>query len=105
MSPDPRQRSRWWMYRSSTQSAAQPDPARVASRAEHVADAVIAVPAPVNAASWDRLNPSVLGPNDDSDEDSSDEEVEEVVVLSEDEPEVQEMEMVGQAVVTVEGDR
>ena len=47
----------------------------------------------------------MLGPDDDSDKESSDKEVEEVVVLSDDEPEVPEVEMVGQAVAVVEGDR
>ncbi|KAE8797131.1 hypothetical protein D1007_27681 [Hordeum vulgare] len=74
----------------------------VASRVEHVTDAVVAIPAPVNVAYWDRLNPSVLGPNDDSDDESSNEEVEEFVFLSDGEPQVQ---MVGPVIVPVEGDR
>ncbi|KAE8769078.1 hypothetical protein D1007_59380 [Hordeum vulgare] len=46
-SNDPLQRARWWMYRSSTVPLL-PDIHRVASRAEHVSDVVVALAAPVN---------------------------------------------------------
>ena len=87
------------MYRSSTAAPAQPDAERVASRTEHVHDFVLALPAPVNATYWDRPGPSVLlAPDSDSDDESSDEEVPEVVLLSDDEPEVQIVAPVGAAV-------
>ena len=108
-SPDPRQRARWWMYRSSTTPPAA---------ADHVTDAVLALPAPINNAYWERRNPWVLGPSDDSDgessddessdddedepSDDSDDEVDEVVVLSDDEPEVQ---LLAPVLDAVEGDR
>ena len=100
-SPDPRQRARWWMYRSSTTPPAA---------ADHVTDAVLALPAPINNAYWERRNPWVLGPSDDSDGESSDDdedepsddEVDEVVVLSDDEPEVQ---LLAPVLDAVEGDR
>ena len=98
-SPDPRQRARWWMYRSST------TPPIVA---DDITDAVLALPAPINNAYWERRNPWELGPDSDSDAESessddydsdesdgysSDDEVDEVVVLSsdssDDEPDVQ----------------
>ncbi|KAI4991875.1 hypothetical protein ZWY2020_040261 [Hordeum vulgare] len=62
------------MYRSSTTSPAGKDPARVAYRVDHVTDAILALP------------------DDDSEVDScnnSDDEVEELVVLSDDMPDVQ----------------
>ena len=103
LSPDPSQRARWWMYRSSTTTPAEPDAERVAAKNEHVDDFVLALPAPVNATYWDRQGPSVLfGPDDDSDDESSDEEVPEVVVLSDDEPEVQ---MVAPGGAAVQGGR
>ena len=46
-SDDPRQRARWWMYRSATTQQPQPDPKRVWSRMERVHDVVLALPAPV----------------------------------------------------------
>ncbi|KAE8815321.1 hypothetical protein D1007_07287 [Hordeum vulgare] len=46
-SPDPAQRARWWMYRSSTMTPVQPDVGRVASRVEHVSNVVVALPAKV----------------------------------------------------------
>ena len=103
-SPDPRQRARWWMYRSSTTPPAA---------ADHVTDAVLALPAPLNNAYWERRNPWVLGPSDDSDgessdddedepSDDSDDEVDEVVVLSDDEPGVQ---LLAPVLDAVEGDR
>ena len=109
-SPDPRQRARWWMYRSSTTPPAA---------ADHVTDAVLALPAPINNAYWERRNPWVLGPSDDSDgessddessddessdepSDDSDDEVDEVVVLSDDEPELQ---LLAPVLDAVEGDR
>ena len=103
-SPDPRQRARWWMYRSSTTPPAS---------ADDVTKAVLAVPAPINNALW--RNPWVLGPSDDSEGESSDDEstddestddsddgVDEVVVLSDDEPELQ---MLAPVLDAVEGDR
>ncbi|KAI5010941.1 hypothetical protein ZWY2020_013078 [Hordeum vulgare] len=99
-SSDPRQRARWWMYRSST-TPPVPDVKHVASRAEHVSDVVVALPAPVNTSYWDRLHPSILlGPEDDSDDESSDD----FVVLSDDEEEA-EVDMVGSVVVAVESDK
>ena len=108
-SPDPRQRARWWMYRSYTTPPAA---------ADHVTDGVLALPAPINNAYWERRNPWVLGPSDDSDgestddessdddedepSDDSDDEVDEVVVLSDDEPELQ---MLAPILDAVEGDR
>ncbi|KAE8813478.1 hypothetical protein D1007_09298 [Hordeum vulgare] len=53
-SPDPRQRARWWMYRSSKMTPPQPDPTRLASRTEGVIDVVPAIPTPVNTTYWDR---------------------------------------------------
>ncbi|KAE8810385.1 MATE efflux family protein 3, chloroplastic [Hordeum vulgare] len=96
-SPDPRQHACWWMYRSCTTMPTGKDSARVAYRAKHVTDAVLALPAPINTAYWERRNPWVLGPDDDSevyssdysDDESSNDEVEELVVLSDDEPDVQ----------------
>ncbi|KAI4980702.1 hypothetical protein ZWY2020_021187 [Hordeum vulgare] len=76
---------RWWIYNSYTVSPTQPNQERVASRAEHVSDALIALPASVNTVFWDRLNPSVMGPDDDSNNEASDG----FVVLSDDEEEVQ----------------
>ena len=94
------------MYRSSTTPAAA---------ADHVTDAVLALPAPINNAYWERRNPWVLGPSDDSEgessddestddesTDDSDDEVDEVVVLSDDEPELQ---MLAPVLDAVEGDR
>ncbi|KAE8787771.1 hypothetical protein D1007_38239 [Hordeum vulgare] len=99
-STDPRQRARWWMYRSST-TPLVPDVERVASRAEHVSDAVVALPTPVNTRYWDRLHRSILlGPEDDSDDESSDD----FIVLFDDEEEA-ELEMVGSVVAAVEGDK
>ncbi|KAE8784698.1 hypothetical protein D1007_41694 [Hordeum vulgare] len=99
-SNDPRQRARWWMYRSST-TPPVPDNERVASRAEHVADVVIAMPVPINNRYWDRLHPSILlAPSDDSDDESSDA----FVVLSDDEEEA-EVEMLGSVVAAIEGDK
>jgi len=98
-SPDPRQRARWWMYRSSTTPPAATN---------DVTEAVLAVPAPINNALW--RNPWVLGPSNDSEgessddesTDDSDDEVDEVVVLSDDEPELQ---MLAPVLDAVEGDR
>ncbi|KAI4993152.1 hypothetical protein ZWY2020_007465 [Hordeum vulgare] len=99
-SNDPRQRARWWMYRSST-TPPVPDNERVASRAEHIADVIIAMPAPINNRYWDRLHPSILlAPSDDSDDESSDA----FVLLSDDEEEA-EVEMAGSVVAAVEGDK
>ncbi|KAI4973751.1 hypothetical protein ZWY2020_041532 [Hordeum vulgare] len=99
-SNDPLQRARWWMYRSST-TPPVPDNERAASRAEHVADVVIAMPAPINNRYWDRLHPSILlAPSDDSDDESFDA----FVVLSDDEEE-EEVEMLGSVVAAVEGDK
>ncbi|KAE8818639.1 hypothetical protein D1007_03785 [Hordeum vulgare] len=94
----PRQRARWWMYRSST-TPPLPDIDRVASRAEHVCDVVVSLPAPVNNRYSDRLHPSILlGPSDDSDDESSDD----FVVLCDDVEEA-EVEMVGSVVAAVKG--
>ncbi|KAI5020558.1 hypothetical protein ZWY2020_045446 [Hordeum vulgare] len=99
-SNDPLQRARWWMYRSSTVPPL-PDIHRVASRAEHVFDVVVALAAPVNNTYWERLRPEILlGPSDDSDDESSDD----FVDLSDDEEEV-DVEMVGVMVAAVEGDK
>ena len=59
-SDDPRQRARWWMYRSATTPSPHPDPFRVASRAQSVRGVVLALPAPVNTAYWDSFRPNVL---------------------------------------------
>ncbi|KAI5017437.1 hypothetical protein ZWY2020_042325 [Hordeum vulgare] len=93
-SQDPAQRASWWMYRSSTAPPAQPDQERVASRAEHVSDALLALPALVNTIS-DSLNLFVLGPDDEEDK---------FVVLSDDEAEA-EVEIVRSVVAAVEGDK
>ncbi|KAI4981217.1 hypothetical protein ZWY2020_021702 [Hordeum vulgare] len=85
-SPDPRQRARWWMYRSSKMTPPQPDPTRLASRTEGVIDVVPAIPTPVNTTYWDRKNPAVIFPYK-CEPSSGDKE--EVVVLSDDETEVQ----------------
>ncbi|KAE8815924.1 hypothetical protein D1007_06458 [Hordeum vulgare] len=105
-SNDPLQRARWWMYRSSTMPPL-PDIHRVASRAEHVSDVVVALPAPVNNTYWDHLHPEILlGLSDDSDNEhvSDDESSNDFVVLSDDEEEA-EVEMVGPVVAAVEGDK
>ena len=49
-SDDPRQRARWWMYRSATTPSSHPDPFRVSSRMQRVNDVVLTLPAPVNTA-------------------------------------------------------
>ncbi|KAI4997379.1 hypothetical protein ZWY2020_052721 [Hordeum vulgare] len=59
---DPRQRTRWWMYRSSKMMSPQPNPTRLASRTESVTDVVPIIPAPVNTTYWDRKNPTVIFP-------------------------------------------
>ncbi|KAI4988186.1 hypothetical protein ZWY2020_029816 [Hordeum vulgare] len=82
------------MYRSSTAPPAQADQERVASRIEHVSDALLALPTPVNTIS-DNLNLSILGPDDEGDK---------FGILSDDEAEA-EVEMVGSVVATVEGDK
>ncbi|KAE8807781.1 hypothetical protein D1007_15941 [Hordeum vulgare] len=108
LSPDPRQRSRWWMYRSSTTPPACKDPARVANRAEHVTDAVLALPAPINTAYWENRNPWVLRPDDDSDDDTSedsDDEVEELVVLSDEVEEEPIVQLLAPVIDVVEGDK
>mgnify|MGYP006951653731 CR=1 FL=1 len=46
-SDDPRQRARWWMYRSATTPQPQPDPKRMWSRMHRVRDVVLAMLAPV----------------------------------------------------------
>ncbi|KAE8782668.1 hypothetical protein D1007_43937 [Hordeum vulgare] len=105
-SNDSLQRARWWMYRSSTMSPL-PDIHRVASRAEHISDVVVALAAPVNNTYWERLHPEILlGPSDDSDDEhvSDDESSDDFVDLSDDEEEV-EVEMVGAVVAAVEGDK
>ncbi|KAI4999014.1 hypothetical protein ZWY2020_057474 [Hordeum vulgare] len=55
-SNDPLQQACWWMYRSSTMSPL-PDIHRVASRAEHVSDVVVALAATVNNTYWERCIP------------------------------------------------
>ncbi|KAI4986461.1 hypothetical protein ZWY2020_019091 [Hordeum vulgare] len=73
------------MYRSSTMPPL-PDIHRVASRAEHISDIVVALPAPVNNTYWNRLHPEILlGPSDDEEE--------------------AEVEMVGPVVAAIEGDK
>ncbi|KAI5016981.1 hypothetical protein ZWY2020_037359 [Hordeum vulgare] len=47
-STNPKQRARWWMYRSLRMTAPQPDPTRIASRTERVTDAVLALPVAVH---------------------------------------------------------
>ncbi|KAI4964429.1 hypothetical protein ZWY2020_005816 [Hordeum vulgare] len=47
-STNPKQRARWWMYRSSRMTAPQPDPTRLASRTERVTDAVLALPVAIH---------------------------------------------------------
>ncbi|KAI5005549.1 hypothetical protein ZWY2020_032792 [Hordeum vulgare] len=59
-SPDPRQRSRWWMYRSPKMTPPQPDPTCLASMTEGITDVVPAIPAPVNTTYWDQKNPTVI---------------------------------------------
>ncbi|KAE8804372.1 hypothetical protein D1007_19390 [Hordeum vulgare] len=61
-SPNPRQRSRWWMYPSSKMTSPQPDPTRLASRTEVVTDVVPAIPTPVNTTYRERKNPVVIFP-------------------------------------------
>jgi hypothetical protein len=123
-SDDPRQRTRWWMYWSTTAPPSQPDPTRVVSRTERVDDVILALPAPINTAYWDWFQPDLLLPDDVSDADSSsdseyaqldsdadsgyepesessDEEEVEVVVLSDDEPD--DVQMVAPAVDANEG--
>ncbi|KAI4969045.1 hypothetical protein ZWY2020_046375 [Hordeum vulgare] len=105
-SNDPLQRARWWMYRSSTVPPL-PDIHRVASRAEHVSDVVVALATPVNNTYWERLHPEILlGPSNDSDDEhvSDDESSDDFVELSDDEKEV-EVEMVGVVVAAVAGDK
>ena len=97
------------MYRSATEPR-QPDPLRVGSRTEHVHNVDLAVPAPVNTAYWDHYQPDRLGRDDVSEYISSKSEYDsgsdddsgyaadsswstgweepEVIVLSDDEPEV-----------------
>ena len=123
-SDDPRQRARWWMYRSATTPSPHPDPFRVASRMQRVDDVVLALPAPVNTAYWDRFKPDLLVHDDVSDvqpssedesysgdsdsgykadSESSGEEEIEVVVLSDDEPD--DVVMLPPVVAGNEGDR
>ncbi|KAE8774556.1 MATE efflux family protein 3, chloroplastic [Hordeum vulgare] len=106
-SPDPMQRARWWVYHSSTTPSVREDPGRVAYRAEHVTDVVLSLSAPINNAYWERRNSWVLGPNGDSKVDSSDDEsydddVEELVILSDDETDVQ---LLAPALDVVEGNK
>ena len=96
-SDDPRQRARWWMYRSATTPSPHPDPFRVASRMQRLDDVVLAVPAPVNTAYSDDESFS-----DDNDSDSA-EEVIEVVLLSDDEPD--DVVMLAPVVAGNKGDR
>ena len=96
-SDDPRQRARWWMYRSATTPSPHPDPFRVASRMQRVDDFVLALPAPVNTAYSDDESFS-----DDTDSDSAEEEIE-VVLLSDDEPD--DVVMLAPVVAGNEGDR
>ncbi|KAI5011949.1 hypothetical protein ZWY2020_024083 [Hordeum vulgare] len=98
--PDPRQRARWWMYRSSTTPPASEDPALVAYRAEHVTDAIPAVPAHINTAYWENRDPWVLRPDDDSDD-----EAEELVVLSDEVEEEPIMHVLAPIIDAVEGDK
>ena len=125
-SDDPRQRARWWMYRSATTPSPHPDPFRVASRMQRANDIVLALPMPVNTAYWDRFKPDLFvhddvsdvqsssndeSYSDDSDSDSgympdsesSGEEEIEVVVLSDDEPD--DVVMLAPVVAGNEGDR
>ncbi|KAE8799077.1 hypothetical protein D1007_25623 [Hordeum vulgare] len=105
-SNDPLQRARWWMYRSSTMPPLS-DIHRVASRAKHVSDVVVALPTPVNNTYWGRLHPEILlGPSDDSDDEhvSNDESSDDFIVFSDDEEEA-EVEMVGPVVFAVEGEK
>ncbi|KAE8767255.1 hypothetical protein D1007_61413 [Hordeum vulgare] len=98
----------------------QLDPTRLASRTEDIIEVVVALLAPVNTRYWDRFNPEVLLPNDnsedesldsndmdddsgyDQDSDSSCKQKEEVIVLFDNEPKVQ---MVSLAVAAEEGDK
>ncbi|KAI5010761.1 hypothetical protein ZWY2020_012898 [Hordeum vulgare] len=108
LSPDPRQRPRWWMYRSSTTPPGCKDLARVANRAEHVTDAVLALPAPINTTCWENHNPWVLRPDDDSDDgtsEDSDDEVEELVVLSDEVEEEPIVQLLAPVIDVVEGDK
>ena len=59
------------MYRSATTPSPHPDPFRVASRAQSVRDVVLALPASVNTAYWDRFQPELLVHDDISNADSS----------------------------------
>ncbi|KAI4981818.1 hypothetical protein ZWY2020_022310 [Hordeum vulgare] len=100
LSPDPRQRARWWMYRSSTTPPAIEDPARVAYKEEHVTDVVPAVPAHINTSYWENRDPWVLRPDSDSDD-----EVEELVVLSDEVEEDPIVQVLAPVIDTVEGDK
>ena len=98
LSDSPVQRARWWMYRSTTMTL-RPDPARVASRAEHV-DVELALPAPVSPDYQVRHVPKpVLPLGSDIVEDDVDE-----VLLIPDDPEEGEEDAVQMvAPVAVEG--
>ncbi|KAI4984571.1 hypothetical protein ZWY2020_017201 [Hordeum vulgare] len=75
---------------------------------EHVTDAVLALPAPINTAYWENRNPWVLGPDDDSDDDTSndsDDEVEELVVLSDEVEEEPIVQLLAPVIDAVEGDK
>ena len=116
------------MYRSATTPSPHPDPFRVASRMQRFDDFVLALPAPVNTAYWDRFKPKLLVHDDVSDAESSSdtessdgdsdsecdsgykpgressgEEEIEVVVLSDDEPD--DVVMLPPVVAGNEGDR
>ncbi|KAE8808830.1 MATE efflux family protein 3, chloroplastic [Hordeum vulgare] len=95
------------MYRSSTTPPACEDPARW-YRAEHVTDAILALPAPINTAYWENRNPWVLMPDDDSDDDTyddSDDEVEDLVVLSDEVEEDLIVQLLAPIIDVVEGDK
>ena len=121
-SDDPRQRSRWWMYRSTTTQPPQPDQMRVWSRMQRLHDVVLALPAPVPLVHVDDNDVSLSSDSEyckvDSDNDSGyrgdsdssalyassgDEEVS-VVVLSDDEEE-DEIQMMAPVHNANEGDR
>ena len=124
-SDDPRQRARWWMYRSATTPQPQPDPTRVWSRMQRVHDVVLALPAPAPLVHIDDDDVSLSsdseyckvdsdndsgyrGDSDSSDSYASSDTVEvSLVVLSDDEEEAEEdeIQMVAPVHNAREGDR
>ena len=124
-SDDPRQRARWWMYRSATTPQPQPDPKRVWSRMQRVQDMVLALPAPAPLVHIDDDDVSLSsdseyckvnsdndsgyrGDSDSSDSYASSDTVEvSLVVLSDDKEEAEEdeIQMVAPVHNAREGDR